>query len=274
MNSYIDATYVINMDNDKDRLIEFDKMMKGLNWSYNRQVAIHGKKIFNREPTEPFDNNHLTLKNKYLAFINLLTHTEIGCLLSHVAIWEQLINNDKLNRIAIFEDDARTHITGNTIHQNLNGFYQYLTANKLAEPDILYLGKCLDTCFNYQKVYGHIYRTYRPLCFHAYIINKAGAKKLFNLAPFSEPADMIPISLIKNRSLVAMTFHPSLFFQDVMNTTSNLRSLGMALNNNTECIVTYQQIPEESAYLLGIIIFTLIVAIILFLIFISYTSNY
>lgn len=270
MNSYIDATYVINMDSDKDRLVEFDNMMKSLNWPYSRHVAIRGKKIFNREPTEPFDDNHLNLKNKYLAFINLLSHTEIGCLLSHVAIWEQLVVNDKLNRIAIFEDDARTHVTGNSIYQHLNDFYQYLQTNNVNEPDILYLGKCLDACFNYQKIYGHIYRTYRPLCFHAYVINKVGAKKLLDLAPFSEPADMIPISLIKNKSLLAMTFHPSLFFQDVMNTTSNLRSLGMALNNNTECVVPYQQIPEENAYVLGVVILTLIVAVILFLIFISF----
>src|SRR5438105_5011989 len=141
----IDATYVINMDSDAGRLATFDTMMKSLSWPYTHNLAVNGKKLFKRENDNiPNLEENLSLKNKYVSLFNFLSHSEIGCLLSHVKLWEFVVNNPNLNRIAIFEDDARTHMKGTSIQDILNEFYQYLEKNNIEEPDMLYLGKALD----------------------------------------------------------------------------------------------------------------------------------
>src|SRR5690606_36608208 len=107
-----------------------------------------------------------------------LSYSEIGCMLSHVSLWDKVASNPELKRIAIFEDDARTHLTGNTLDDLLKDFYLYIEDNNIPEPDLLYLGKCLDNCINYEKIWENIYVSTRPLCLHSYIITKNGAQKL------------------------------------------------------------------------------------------------
>jgi len=221
-------TYVINMDRDVTRLEDFDKMMKRLEWNYQRFPAINMK-------DKPIDKGYIS---KYSVF---LTNSEIGCALSHIELWQKLADGDK-DRMIIFEDDARTYIQKETFSEMFNGFYSHLQENNIEEPDILYLGKALDRCEKYERVWKNVYRSKHPVCLHAYIITKKGAKKMLKLAPFSGPIDMVIVHAASNDKLNLMVFHPSLFFQDVLNTTSNLRSLTGALNVTTECIVTQQYI--------------------------------
>jgi GR25 family glycosyltransferase involved in LPS biosynthesis len=273
METILDGTYVINMDADTRRLEEFDIMMSSCNWNYSRFPAINGKKLMSSwsNITDAKEREQLTiqlaLKQKYVSPITWLSASEIGCLLSHVSLWEQLVNNPNMNRIAIFEDDARTHLDGITIHKLLNDFYTYLSSNNISEPDMLYLGKALDDCMNYEKVWGNIYKSTHPLCLHAYIITKQGAQKLITQAPYSLAIDMIPIKTIEKRILTAMAFHPSLYFQDIFNNTSNLRELKGAINNTTECLVSQQHIAGDTWHYTFIIVIGLIAAIILFILY-------
>jgi hypothetical protein len=267
MEKVVDATFVINMDNDKDRLIEFNDMMQKLNWKYERHQGINGKNLFINEGLP--NHYHLTLKERYLNWFNFLSYSEIGCMLSHISLWEKVALDPTLNRIAIFEDDARTHLSGSTPTDLLNDFYDYLRDNDVVEPDVLYLGKCLDNCITYEKVWNNVYISSRPLCLHSYIMSKKGAQKLLNLGPYTGPIDSVPPDAHKRVGAVLMAFHPSLFFQDILSNTSNLRSLGLALNNSTECLVSQQHIPEETSYFMGIVIIGLVIICILYLIFIS-----
>jgi len=267
MEKVVDATFVINMDSDKDRLIEFDNVMKKLQWSYERHSGINGKKLFIQDDIQ--NAYHLTLKEKYVHLFNFLSYSEIGCMLSHVSLWDKVANDPTLNKIAIFEDDARTHLTGNTVIDLLTEFYEYINENNISEPDMLYLGKCLDNCITYEKVWNNVYKSSRPLCLHSYIITKKGAQKLLDLGPYTTPIDSVPPDAYKRNGTILMAFHPSLFFQDILSNTSNLRSLGLALNNSIECLVSQQHIPEETSYFMGIVIVALVVICILFLIFIS-----
>ena len=281
MESILDGTYVINMDSDAGRLVDFNSMMASSNWNYERFPGINGKKVISdgnysavNSQTNTIDADRLqtlrAMKNKYVRYVTWLTASEIGCLLSHVSLWEEVANNPNNHRIAIFEDDARTHVDGNTIRQLLSDFYSHLRDNNIPEPDMLYLGKALDDCMNYEKVWGNVYVSKHPLCLHAYIITKSGAQKLLKMAPYSLAIDMIPIKAIKQGIINVMAFHPSIYFQDVFNNMSNLRQLKYAINHTTECMVSQQHVSSDTWYFIFIIAIGLIAIIILFAIYMKY----
>lgn len=274
MNSIVDGVYVINMGKDRDRLLEFDQIMKKFKWEYTRLEAVNGRKLLNPWPDTVCSTERdilveqMRLKKQYVNNLTWLSKAEIGCLLSHVTLWEKVATDPNLNRIVIFEDDARTHIDGDTVVQHLSEFYQHIRDNNMElqkEPDMLYLGKALDDCLSYTKVIGHVYKSIHPLCLHAYIITKAGAQKMLSMAPFRDAIDIVPIKAIKAGLIDVMVFHPSIFFQDIFGTTSNLRQMKGALNNITECIVAQKYISEDTWLYLIILFIGLAAVIALFL---------
>ena len=282
MESILDGTYVINMDSDAGRLVDFNSMMTSCNWNYERFRGINGKKVIsdgNYSYDITSEKNIIeaerlqtlrAMKDKYVRYVTWLSASEIGCLLSHVSLWEEVANNPSKHRIAIFEDDARTHVDGNTIRQLLSDFYSHLKDNNISEPDMLYLGKALDDCMSYQKVWGNVYTSTHPLCLHAYIITKNGAQKLLNMAPYSLAIDMIPIRAIGQGIINVMAFHPSIYFQDVFNNMSNLRQLKYAINHTTECLVSQQHVSGDTWYFIFIIAVGFIAVIILSAIYMRY----
>ena len=271
MESILDSTYVINMEFDQVRLEEFDSMMAACNWNYFRYEAVNGKRLIsswaNITDTDEYETlrTQQFMKKRYVSETTWLSPSEIGCLLSHITLWENLVNDPSKNRIAIFEDDARTHVDGNTVRRLLSDFYTYLSSNDIPEPDMLYLGKALDDCMSYEKVWGNIYKSLHPVCLHAYIITKRGAQILLNMAPYNVPIDMVPIRAIENKRLNVMVFHPSIFFQDVFNIPSNLRQLNGAINHTTECLVSMQHVTSQTWKYTFVIVIALIAASILFI---------
>lgn len=277
---YINATYVINLDSDTDRLKEFDDMMSKYNWTYIRHSAFNGKKIINSPDNHNPDVD--SLQERYIRK-SWLSANEMGCLLSHVSLWEKVATDPNLQRIIIFEDDARTYTDSITVRNLITEFYKYLHTNNIDEPDMLYLGKSLDYCINYKKVWGNVYMSTHPLCLHAYIMTKSGAQKLLSMSPYSEAIDMIPIKAIEKKLITIMTFHPSLYFQDifglsngdqVVGTNSNLRKLSSALNNTMECIVPRQHITGDTWHYTIIIIIGLFASLLLFIFFVWNISHY
>lgn len=290
----IDETYVINMDKEIGRLIAFDSMMNSddtspvtlpgaLHWKYTRMPAINGRdlnkgvttvyrtceddiQLFNCQSTIT-PENIIVLKEKYLTPNNWLAPGEVGCLLSHVFLWERVANDPALNRIVIFEDDARTHVDLVTIHKLIANLYEYLHNSHIPEPDMLYLGKALDECTRYEQIWKNVYRSYHPLCLHAYIITKDGARKLLRRLPYDVPIDLVPIHAIADKGLDVMTFHPSLYFQDIINNTSSLRELGKALNLMTECLVDEQHISNYGMKFLIALLIAFVAVLILYLIY-------
>jgi len=68
-----------------------------------------------------------------------LTYSEIGYILSYVILWKIVDTNPDLNRICIFEDDARTHITANIIYELLRDFNTYISENNIPKNLICYI---------------------------------------------------------------------------------------------------------------------------------------
>lgn len=244
-------TYVINMDHNIERLESFAKMMSKLNWEYSRFSAIDGKLTESKEI------------NKYFRRLSLLSKGEIGCALSHIKLWEKLLESDD-ERMVIFEDDARTHLTGDTLKNLLREFYEYLTDNNIPEPDMLYLGKAMDRCDKYEHVWRHVYKSVHPVCMHAYIISRKGAKTLLGMKPYGTAIDWQPILAVKKGTIDLMVFHPSLFFQDILNTTSNLRKFSSTVCTTSECAVTEQ---ENITIGLGVALGVVSVILIAFLVY-------
>lgn len=272
MEVILNSTYVINMDKDIGRLEEFDRMMERFRWNYTRFSGIDGKKLAigaksNNIAEQEQLNMYTAMRNKYVNLISWLSNNEVGCLLSHVTLWEEVANNPNKNRIAIFEDDARSHIDGDTIKNKLVELYSYLRDNNIEEPDMLYLGKALDECINYEKVWDNVYYSTHPLCLHSYIITKTGAQKLLSMAPYSQAIDWIPVHASRRNYIKIMVFHPSVFFQDIFGTTSNLRKLKATINHSTECIVSQQHLSLETWEFMAAIITMFIICIILYIYF-------
>jgi GR25 family glycosyltransferase involved in LPS biosynthesis len=94
----IKKTYLINLDIRPDRLKFIDEMLKRENIDYIRFPAIYGKELKDDDPA-------------YKQYFNesvKLSPGQYGCALSHIKIYEMIVNDNELNDedlICIFEDD-------------------------------------------------------------------------------------------------------------------------------------------------------------------------
>lgn len=254
MNSLVDRIYLINLDKDYERLNVFDQLMNKFGWEYQRFSAIRGKEHRNNFHTR-------SLADKYIGGFTYLSHAEVGCMLSHLSLWK-LLQDSEWERILIFEDDANTNLDGSTIENYLRDFYSYLQENEIQEPDMLYLGKALDRCADYTRVWKNVFNSSHPLCLHAYIINRKGVEVLLNRAPFRRAIDVEPIRAIEAGELNVMAFHPSLFYQDVFTWNSNLRSDTM--NLTAECLMAHQYTDEQTMnYIIGAMVILILIILIL-----------
>lgn len=177
----INKTYVINMDKDIIRLnkikIECDKM----NIKFDRFRGCEYKLLLNEE------------KNKYLTNFCKIFCTDgiIGCGLSHIKIYEEIIKNKYKNTL-ILEDDIYFE----------DDFYNVLNdaLNELPKDyDILYLGSFglsdIQSYYDYnnifkifnllknkeKKEYKTIYIPEYALGTYGYIISNNGCEKLLNI---------------------------------------------------------------------------------------------
>lgn len=254
MASVVDATFVINMDKNVKRMEDFDLMMKCARWPYERFSAVDGKNL--TEEQKKFEN-------EMISWYHWMSRAEVGCTLSHLSVWNLALERG-YKRIAVFEDDARTINPGPEINDLIEEFYNFLRENKIEEPDIFYLGKCLDNCLRYKKVWHNVYETAHALCLHSYIITERGMRKILERKPFQFIIDVLPSHTARNGSIKMMTFHPSLFFQDVMGGISDLRGKASALNLTSECAIASQHIADETWPYFWVIVIGFVVAIILF----------
>jgi hypothetical protein len=109
-----------------------------------------------------------------------LTKGAIGCFLSHVKIWEDIISSGK-NSALIFEDDARPP-------PNLYNVLNKIMAKIPDDWDIVLLGKHCYECEDMEEYY----KVKRFILLHCYMISKQGILKIFNeknMFPISQQLD-------------------------------------------------------------------------------------
>jgi glycosyl transferase family 25 len=184
--------YVINLESDKNRKEDIEKQFKKYNFNINFFNAIHGKSL---------NYDELQTKNIIDTNIGKIKKGEIGCALSHITLWKQLLNSSKQYFI-IFEDDI---ILYDDFEQKLKNILHELKNKKW---HIVFFQ---EYCFRYfpkEDCNGDKYtnNTIRPKNIgygtQAYIINKDFVDKCLNvkptLFPITKPIDVYMVE--KQRS--------------------------------------------------------------------------
>jgi glycosyl transferase family 25 len=166
----IPPIYIINLEKSVDRMNNIANIMKKYNLKFNRFNAVYGKTLSNSEIENVIHP---------ICFNMLCSNGMIGCALSHIKLWRQLLNDNTTDNYLILEDDIgdininklikllnfidKEKIEYHMINLNTITCGGKIIKNKIKIEDNLYLGQGLI-----------------PLGASSYIINKRGAQILIN----------------------------------------------------------------------------------------------
>lgn len=126
--NYNMKTFVINLDERKDRLQHIQKVGKKLKLDLHRISAVKGIDLkMDTLPVSSFVKTSLKLKKRF-SKIHLTEYGEVGCFLSHRKIWEQVQNEGE--SCLVLEDDA----------DPLPQASEYLNRVKESNYDLIILG--------------------------------------------------------------------------------------------------------------------------------------
>ena len=213
MNNFIENIYVINMDKDTHRLNNIYKECNKNNIKFERFTGIDASKLSIQE------------KNKYVTKFcqQYCTNNMIGCGLSHIKIYEDVIKKN-YNNVLILEDDV--YFIKN-FHKNLNEVLEELPK----DYDILYIGslglsnkkisfdfnlifKLMSNKNNKQDTnYKNIFCPIFPLGLHGYIISNQGCKKILKM--FNKVNYHIDFQInFNNKNLNTYTTNKKLVYQN------------------------------------------------------------
>jgi glycosyl transferase family 25 len=180
MNSFIDNVYVINMDKDTNRLDKVTKECTKFNIKFQRFPGVDPKTLSKKE------------KKKYITKFcqKYCTNGMIGCGLSHIKIYEDVINNN-YNNVLILEDDIyfkdNFHSILNNALDELPNDYDVLyigyfgLSSEHTYYDHNYLLKILSNKKTEKNIFNTIYCPEFPLGTHAMIISNKGCQKLLQI---------------------------------------------------------------------------------------------
>lgn len=181
----VSHVYLINLERRKDRLKLFLE-------SYNKCGLTNKIIKFNGIDGGTLDIKTIPLTSlailemKQLQTVGFrykhyqLTEGAIGCFLSHVKIWEDMLATGK-NSAIIFEDDARPP-------PNFNKIVSKVMAKMPDDWDIILFGKHCYDC----EDKGDYVKVKRFILLHCYMINKKCILKIFNennIFPISQQLD-------------------------------------------------------------------------------------
>ena len=196
--------YCINLDNAVKRWDSVNNKFNKLNkfnkfnkFNINRFSAVNGKMLKNIDNNKILDTyntniNSICDKNIKPNITLNLSKGEYGCALSHLNMWELVINKN-IDICMIIEDD----INPNPSFNNYKTLLKELPKNwDIAYISFLNTGKKIPVSKN----------IYIPTCGFTtagYIINLKGAKKLINNLPIEGPIDLFLLSLFRNKKINA-----------------------------------------------------------------------
>jgi glycosyl transferase family 25 len=172
-------SYVVNLDQNKDKWFKTKEMLNEIGINPERFPAVYGKKLDNsfiNDITNPSVYYTLTYDRSLDEQIPSLG--AIGCYLSHIKLWQKLINSED-NTMLIFEDDIELNFSK---LNEINLFLQNVTSTQ-PDWDFIFLGYTKPLMFSNDLCNKNICQIKDiTFCTHAYIINKKGAKKLLDKA--------------------------------------------------------------------------------------------
>lgn len=202
----LDKIYVINLERDREKKELMIKKLKKYNINAEFVKAVDGK---NPEIYKEYIKNKKSI-NIFGLHGLYRTPGAYGCLLSHIKVLEDAINNN-YNQICILQDDIIFH----------NNFYSELNIKLKIIPDydILYLGSTqLNINWNYNNNYYYVNKNNDVRGFHSVVLKKVIFNKLLNsfkLLKYS--ADIC----LRNLNCKKVVINPSLVIQDRTNSTTS-----------------------------------------------------
>lgn len=163
---------VINLPRNEDRLIHFKKQYKESDLSsLPLQVfsAVDGKKIEVKEYVTKDSYKQIleTEKTGYRLKHKDLTRGAVGCYLSHIGIYNQLLNDPEYEYYIVFEDDAM-------FNSDILKYISYIMSKAPNDWELILLGRIRCQC---EKVSAVFERARYFWGTFGYVINKEGARK-------------------------------------------------------------------------------------------------
>lgn len=104
--------FIINLDRDKDRWRICEELLKQSSFEYQRVPAVLGGTI--ERSSYPW----IGKEDTYIIRHNLLSKAvlkgnlkdgELGCALSHLNVYNMILNDDSIDGAVVMEDDCKTH---------------------------------------------------------------------------------------------------------------------------------------------------------------------
>ena len=258
--------WVISRFEDKDRFERSKHILTELKMDPIRFVGVEGR------------------KTPRLPAYSKLSDGEWGCLLSHQSIWMLAARHPNENQYtAVFEDDIVTPLMGNALLEQFDRLQQVLV--KRRNTDLVFLGKCHEYCQILTHVSDNVYEANRPMCLHSYLIHNKFARQLMlkpilqkslleasNAYNLNHPAfenlavDAGLVKLINSKQCNALVYHPALFFQDVLQTSSNLRNRKEQFGMYSECqeLLDHNN-ARHGLFAAGLVVFTIVLCYIFYL---------
>ena len=124
MNTIFDKIYCVNLDCDQERFEYVKQQFNKHNLEVTRFPGILGSEIKEQDYPKYIKKDSILLKNKC---------GSVGCYLSHIKIWDQILESDDINRALILEDDIDLD---RDFNQKLEKYYKQVPENW----DLIYLG--------------------------------------------------------------------------------------------------------------------------------------
>ncbi|MGL4515774.1 MAG: glycosyltransferase family 25 protein [Shewanella sp.] len=213
--------FVISLARSQDRRAAIEKQMAHLGLQFTFWDACDGKALSDKDLSK-IDNGQAEQLCGHP-----LSAGEIGCALSHIRLYEMMVENG-IERAIIIEDDVYMHMHFKRV---------VLAAIEMSKSDILYIyhGKAkkwpilrsLPEGYRLAKYRSPSKRSKRTLLSTAgYILTLSGARKLLTKAyPVRMPADYLT-GLLQLTGLSASGIEPCCLDVDLFATTIDDRAYG------------------------------------------------
>lgn len=167
------VTFIVNLKDNIDRRNRMKNQLNNSNFNYQFIEAVKGSDLTDEQ-----------IKSKVQDYPNcLLTKGEIGCALSHINIYQKMVD-ESIEYALVLEDDA---IVPKNLEKTINGIIrQDIKHNR----NVYLLSEVISYIEN-KKLHSNIYSAYHACGAHGYLINFKAAKKLLSaLNPIRYEADM------------------------------------------------------------------------------------
>lgn len=199
--------YIVNLEKDIERKASIKAQLDALNLDYQFISAVYGKALSQEEIAQlspDFEKTRLTLP-------------ELGCALSHLKVYREIIkNNDEI--ALILEDDVK-------LHHNIKKYLDLLTINNNPNtPEVIILGKVNEYIDSFKKILDKNYSLVNVIDSvgaYGYCLNKKAAENLLTfLQPIWIVSDEWKLIREKNVAKIKAIVPPLITFTDYADTST------------------------------------------------------